>query len=518
MFTPADIKQIKERGSHLQEVERQIENFVKGFPYASLIAAATPANGINRLKEDEIQSLENYYEQESKALRAVKFVPASGAASRMFKLLFEFMQDFNATQGDLEKLFTEPKLKPVKDFFDKIHNFPFFDDLALVMDRAGLNIEDLLRSKNLVPVLEYLLLDKGLGYSKLPKGLLRFHAYKNGDKRLSIEEHLVEGAVYAADAQGDVRMHFTVSPEHLEKFKEAIEAKKGTYEQKYKVRYHISFSEQKASTDTIAVNPDNSPFREDDGSLLFRPGGHGALIENLNDLTEPLIFIKNIDNVVPDSLKADTFRFKKVIGGVLLKTKNQVHNYLKELKSGTPGEAKINEIAEYCDGTLFMKLCAEFNNLSAEEKCKQLINKLDRPIRVCGMVKNEGEPGGGPYLVKNQKGHISLQIIESSQMDSKNEAQMELVKNATHFNPVDLVCYTYNYNGEKFDLTQYVDPATGFISEKSKDGKDIKAQELPGLWNGAMARWITLFVEVPIITFNPVKTINDLLRKEHQAG
>ncbi len=321
MFTQADIKQIRERGSDLQNVEQQINNFIKGFPYAGLIAAATPANGIIRLKEDEIQSLENFYEQESKALLVVKFVPASGAASRMFKLLFEFMQDFNATQGDLEKLFTDTKLKPVKEFFDKIHDFPFFDDLASTMERAGLNIEDLLCSKNLVPVLEYLLLDKGLGYAKLPKGLLRFHAYKNGDKRLSIEEHLVEGAIYAADAQADVRMHFTVSPEHLEKFKEAIEAKKGAYEEKYQVRYHISFSEQKASTDTIAVKPDNSPFREDDGSLLFRPGGHGALIENLNDLNEPLIFIKNIDNVVPDSLKADTFRFKKVIAAYCSKQK-----------------------------------------------------------------------------------------------------------------------------------------------------------------------------------------------------
>ncbi len=518
MFTQNDIQQMEKRGSNQNDVEQQIQHFIDGFPYAQLVAPATPGNGLIVYNDDEIEKLETFFDEQRQSIDILKFVPASGAASRMFKHLFEFMTNYQGSHDDLVELHKDKGFNSVHYFFEHIHDFPFFDDLKKVMARNNLNIEDLLRSKNLVPILEYLLTDKGLSYASLPKGLLKFHAYKKQPPRMSIEEHLVEGAVYAASADGVAHIHFTVSPEHRKKFLEAIKATRHIYEKKYNIRFEIAFSEQKPYTDTIAVDLDNKPFRDTNGELLFRPGGHGALIENLNEIKTPLVFIKNIDNIVPDSLKPETFRYKKVIGGALLTHIQKIHAYLNKLINEQLSNETLNEIADYCNNTLFMKLDDSFDAASPEEKTKALIDKLNRPVRVCGMVKNEGEPGGGPYLVKNQKGHISLQIVESSQMDQNNPEQMEMVKNATHFNPVDLVCYLYDYQGNKFDLTEFIDPITGFISQKSKDGRDLKAQELPGLWNGAMARWITLFVEAPIITFNPVKTVNDLLRKEHQAG
>ncbi|MCD4720334.1 MAG: DUF4301 family protein, partial [Desulfobacula sp.] len=355
-----------------------------------------------------------------------------------------------------------------------------------------------------------------LDYGKLPKGLLKFHRYEHSN-RVALEEHLVEAAMYGVSKNKKAYVHFTVSPEHLEKFKTQVDQVKDEYEKLFDITFEISYSVQKSSTDMIAVDMNNEPFREKDGSLLFRPGGHGALIENLNDLEADLIFIKNIDNVVPDRLKEITTTYKKVIGGLLLKLQSKTFEFLKELEKSESTNL-IEKIEAFAQSDLNIKIPNGFNELGPDEKKSFLFRHLNRPIRICGMVKNEGEPGGGPFWVKNSKGEVSLQVVESSQVNASDEEQMKILQSSTHFNPVDLVCGTRNYKGESFDLHEFIDPETGFISIKSKDGKNLKAQELPGLWNGAMADWITIFVEVPIITFNPVKTVNDLLRPQHQPS
>lgn len=357
------------------------------------------------------------------------------------------------------------------------------------------------------------MLESGLNYGALPKGLLRFHSYPDG-KRTPMQEHLVEGALYAANTSKIVNIHFTVSKEHRLLFEKHLNESIQAFEKSFGVNYKVSFSEQKQSTDTIAADENNQPFRDKE-ELVFRPGGHGALIENLNDLDGDVIFIKNIDNVVPDSLKDVTVTYKKVIAGTLITLQEQSFAYLKEMEKGLTSEDKLVEIAQFCEQKLNNQH-TDFGSLSAEDKKSYLFNKLNRPMRVCGMVKNVGEPGGGPFLTVNADGTISPQILESSQIDLKNPADKQKMEQSTHFNPVDLVCGVTNYRGVKFDLVKYVDKNTGFISLKSKSGKELKALELPGLWNGAMSNWNTIFVEVPIETFNPVKTVNDLLRPQHQ--
>ena len=346
---------------------------------------------------------------------------------------------------------------------------------------------------------------------------MKFHTYTSG-ARTPFEEHLVEGALYSTDKDGKSRLHFTVSPEHQKGFEQLLEEVKSSYENELKVSFDVSFSQQKPSTDTIAVDIENEPFRENDGSLLFRPGGHGALIENLNDLDADVIFIKNIDNVVPDRLKDETVKYKKALAGYLLKVQKVLHFYQEELNEKhyvALDHAFLAAASNFLENTLNTVPAESQYYTEKEELYYYLKEKLNRPLRVCGMVKNEGEPGGGPFWAKNSDGTISLQVAESVQIDPANIDQQNIAKHATHFNPVDLVCAVKNYKGEKYDLTKFTDPATGFISIKSKDGKELKAQELPGLWNGAMSNWNTLFVEVPILTFNPVKTVNDLLREQH---
>jgi Domain of unknown function (DUF4301) len=436
-------------------------------------------------------------------------VPASGAASRMFKALFEFKDAFQHAQAD-EQL---AKNKALTAFFKDLRKFAFYQNLEESMAAKGLNLSQALADKKYDLVLANLLEDSGLGYGNLPKGLLQFHSYESFT-RTPAEEHLVEGANYAKDAQGKVLLHFTVSPEHRSRFDELMAKVKNRYEKEYGVSYEIGFSEQKLSTDTIAVGLDNQPFRNKDGSLLFRPAGHGALLENLNELDADIIFVKNIDNVVPDRLKATTYTYKKAIAGLLLDYQQRIFAYLDQLDKGEANDQLLDEIASFLEKELCVKTDQSF--ASKDLKISYLRGKLNRPIRVCGMVKNEGEPGGGPFWAKNSDGSMSLQIAESAQIDMDNAAQKAIAASATHFNPVDLVCATKDYKGRKFDLLQFRDPMTGFISEKSKDGKTLKALELPGLWNGAMADWNTLFMEVPIETFNPVKTVNDLLRDQHQ--
>ena len=465
--------------------------------------------------EKETKELSDFYTENAKNINILKFVPASGAASRMFKHLFEFRDNYKGADEDYKQFLKDKSFNSVYNFFDKIKNFAFYDDLKAVMLKHGLNIKQCIKSKDFVTVIDFLLSEKGLNYAKLPKGLLKFHNYPDGS-RMSVEEHLVEGAVYCKDKNNNVAIHFTVSPEHKEEFIEEVNRLKGKYEKYFNVKFNIGFSIQKSSTDTIAVDMNNKPFREQDESLLFRPGGHGALIENLNDLEGDIIFIKNIDNIVPDKLREPTYLYKKVIAGYLLKLQKKTFEYLEMLPKGNLNNSQLDEIENFADNKLEIKIEDNFKNLTKPEKTKYLFDKLNRPMRVCGMVKNEGEPGGGPFWVRNSKGENSFQIVESSQIDLKNPEQNNIVQKATHFNPVDLVCGVRDYKGEPFDLKKYVNTSTGLISVKSKNGKNLKAQELPGLWNGAMADWITVFVETPIITFNPVKTANDLLRKQHQ--
>jgi hypothetical protein len=424
------------------------------------------------------------------------------------------METYTGSEDDLKKFEADQSFDSVYNFISNIRKFAFIEDLENALQEDDLLLEELLDTKQYGVIVKYLLTETGLNYSNLPKGLLKFHQYDD-ISRMPVGEHLVEGAHYARRNNGDVFVHFTVSPEHKTKFLLAIDAVLPWYEDIFKVKYHLSFSEQKPSTDTLAVDMDNEPFREKDGSLLFRPGGHGALIENLNDLEGEVIFVKNIDNVVPDRLKEPTYLYKKVIGGLLLKLQKQTFESLELLEDGNLSDDELHGIAEFAVKELMVPLGSDFDKLDKSGKIDALFTKLNRPIRVCGMVKNEGEPGGGPFWLKNSDGDVSLQVVESSQIDLKNPDQIRIVQEATHFNPVDLVCGVKDFNGNKFDLRAFVDASTGFISTKSKDGKTLKAQELPGLWNGAMADWITIFVEAPVITFNPVKTVNDLLREQH---
>ena len=507
MLTHEDKELLAKKGISEEKIAEQLACFEKGFPFLKLSAAASVENG--GIMKTEAKDFERYlaawnaYKDGEKKI--VKFVPASGAASRMFKNMFEFLgADYDKPTTDFEK-----------KFFDHIHDFAFYNDLnAACMDNTGKNIDALLSEQNYKAIVSNLLEAAGLNYGALPKGLLKFHRYADG-VRTPLEEHLVEGALYAAGKTGKVNIHFTVSTEHRALFEKLVAAKVGEYEAKYGAKYHISFSEQKPSTDTVAADMENKPFRDKDGKLLFRPGGHGALIENLNDLDADIVFIKNIDNVVPDRLKADTVIYKKLLAGVLVTLQKQAFEYLELLDSGHYSHEQLETIIRFVQQQLRCRR-TDLKELEDADLVIYLRKKLNRPMRVCGMVKNVGEPGGGPFLAYNPDGTISLQILESSQIDMNDPEKKAMFEKGTHFNPVDLVCAIRDYKGRKFNLLEHVDKATGFISYKSKNGKDLKALELPGLWNGSMSDWNTVFVEVPLSTFNPVKTVNDLLREQHQ--
>jgi len=517
MFTEKDLQQIKQKGLEAKDVENQIDNFKQGFPFIKLVAAATPTHGLHSFSESDAKGLAIFFDENYKDYDLLKFVPASGAASRMFKHLFEFMLNYTGSDADIADYESDKGFNSVFNFFDKIENFAFYKQLQEILANDGFDLQRLIADKDFKIILEYFLTDKGLDYAAMPKGLLLFHNYPEGP-RYSLEEHLVEAANYSTNSEKQSKIHLTVSPDHQFKFESAVEEKSPAFQDKYGVKYFVDFTQQMPHTDIVAVDMNNQPFRLDDGSLLFRPGGHGALIENLNQLESEIVFVKNIDNIVPDRLRETTYLYKKVIGGLLFKLQDQAFEYLDMLDDGNIEDSKIEEIKEFAQKELNIHISPAFIAYDKMDKIDFLFNKLNRPMRICGMVKNEGEPGGGPFWVQSENGEQSLQIVESSQMDLNNTNQKEIVANATHFNPVDLVCGIMDFNGNKFDLKEFVDPATGFISIKSMGGKDLKAQELPGLWNGAMANWITVFVETPIITFNPVKTVNDLLRNQHQPS
>lgn len=506
MLTQDDKALLSKKGISEEQIAAQLDCFKEGFPFLKLEAAASVGNGI---VSPDACALKNYvqawedYKKEGHVI--MKFVPASGAASRMFKNLFEFLgSDNDVPTTDFEK-----------KFFAEIEHFAFFDDLnEACLKNTGKGIHQLIAANDYKSVVSNLLESAGLNYGSLPKGLLKFHKYEDG-ARTPLEEHLVEGALYASSEGDKVNVHFTVSPEHRALFEKLVTEKSAEYTRKYNVIYNVSFSEQKPSTDTVAADMENLPFRDEKGRLVFRPGGHGALIENLNDLNADIVFIKNIDNVVPDRLKADTVTYKQLIAGVLVTLQKKAFDYIRLIDSGKYTHQQIEEIIRFVQQDLCCRN-PKIKDLEDGDLVLYLKSKLNRPMRVCGMVKNVGEPGGGPFLAYNADGTVSLQILESSQIDMNDPEKKAMFEKGTHFNPVDLVCALRDYKGNNFDLLKYVDKATGFISYKSKNGKDLKALELPGLWNGSMSDWNTVFVEVPLTTFNPVKTVNDLLREQHQ--
>jgi hypothetical protein len=514
-FNDRDLKQIKELGLTAEKILSQIESFKKGFPYARLNRPCTVADGIHVLSRSDLDRYAEIHMEAALSGRTMKFVPASGAASRMFK---SFLAVYGRHDRITEKeIFREKDSdhRAVQEFIRGLKRFAFYEDLGSTMARHGLDLPVLLEKGEYKPILEFLLTAKGLDLANIPKGLIKFHFYP-GHSRTAFEEHLVEGAAYTRDRNRRVRLHFTVSPEHEIAVSRHIERTRALYEREG-VTFIVEFSSQKSSTDTLAVDMDNHPFRDSDGALVFRPGGHGSLLENLWDLSGDILFLKNIDNVAPDRIKEETLIYKKALGGLLIELQKRIFSCVQTLMSGGVDREALTQIVGFMKDRLFIMIPGRLERQSLDEQVRYLVSKLNRPLRVCGMVKNEGEPGGGPFWVEQSDGTCSLQIVESSQVDMGSSEQKKILGSSTHFNPVDLVCAVRDYKGKPFDLRRFADPETGFISIKSKDGKDLKALEHPGLWNGAMADWTTVFVEVPLATFSPVKTLLDLLRKEHQA-
>lgn len=500
-----DYETLKRKGISEEKLNEEIVMLREGFPYLRIEGPAVIGNGICAVNEEmRANAIDMWNKYLDSKATVLKMVPASGAASRMFKDLFSFLN------GKSDK----PDNDFIKKFFAEIEKFAFFPLLnETCMRLYGKSIATLVEEKRYKDVVKALLDKEGLSYGNLPKALLKFHKVE-GTSRVALEEHLAEGAQYAAGKDGKVNVHFTVSEDHIPLVEEKLEEVKKVLEHKYGVEYDITLSVQKPSTDTVAATLKGEPYREN-GELFFRPGGHGALIENLNDLDADIIFVKNIDNVVPDSRRRSTIDNKKIIGGILVGVKQKINDYCEKLSKGTPTAEELDEMLNF----LHKVLCITHDgteNMTPEDKAAYIFEKLNRPTRVCGMVKNEGEPGGGPFLAYNPDGTLSPQILESTQIDPKDKAAQKMLKESTHFNPVDLVCSIKDFKGEKFNLPDYVDKATGFISRKSREGVEILALELPGLWNGAMSDWNTVLVEVPADTFNPVKTVNDLLRDAHQ--
>ncbi|MBQ8255480.1 MAG: DUF4301 family protein [Alphaproteobacteria bacterium] len=474
VFSQKDIEQIKNHGVSIDAINQQLNDFQTGFAFADIVSPATIGDGIQEMLTPDFADIFN---ENKNNYKIVKFVPASGAATRMFKDLFEFL-----SSGTMNKT--------TQNVLDNLTEFAFYSDLKQYLP------------ENATPkqIIEALITNQGLNYGALPKGLLKFHKY-NDENRTAIAEHLAEGSQYAS-ANNNVNIHFTVSPEHISGFKDLLTTLVPKYEAQFGQKYNISMSTQKSETDTIAVNLDNTPFRNEDGSLLFRPAGHGALIENLNEIDADIIFIKNIDNVCPDSLRADTILHKQMLAGLGIKIQQKIFDYINALDSGA---ANLDTIKEFIAKKLGIKISDASN----------IRNVLNRPLRVCGMIKNTGEPGGGPFWVQSSDGVQTLQIIEPGQVAPENA---HILKNGEYFNPVDLICFVRDYQGNKFNLTEYIDPKTGFISEKSKNGRPLRAMERPGLWNGAMAKWNTVFVEVPLSTFTPAKVVTDLINDGHKSN
>ncbi|SEM23652.1 protein of unknown function [Syntrophus gentianae] len=514
LFSDKDKAQIERQGLSVDQVMEQIQIFREGAAPLKLNRPCTLHDGIRVIGEEEGKALETLHDEEARAGRMLKFVPASGAASRMFKdwywIMAKGIEEYTETGSKIDFL------KEIKDILlGDLKKYAFFEDLKAVVAEGGQNLDELMKKGEIRTILSSILTADGMNYGQLPKALLKFHKSPEGS-RAAIEEHLVEAALYAKDAGGRCRLHFTVSVEHEKAVAEFLKQKAAVYEKRLDASFDLSLSVQHAYTDTLAVDMNGLPFRNPDGTLVFRPGGHGALLENLNLLDGDIIFIKNIDNVVPDSLKSVTVLYKKILGGYLIKLQKVIFAYAAQLAAGGVSEKELGRIVEFCKKDLCLSFPADFPEKPLSVRCEQVFQKLNRPLRVCGVVRNVGEPGGGPFWVEDEDGALSLQIVEEAQINPNSESQRTLWKTATHFNPVDLVCGVRDYSSQKFDLKQFINRKAIFIARKTEKGRELQALELPGLWNGAMADWNTVFVEVPLETFNPVKTVNDLLRPQHQ--
>jgi hypothetical protein len=504
-WSAGDRKRITAEGLTIAEADRQLVLFRRGVSPARLIRPCRAGDGIVLLTPAEQEELLAAYGDSLGTKRFMKFVPASGAASRMFREWHQGLREGGfLTEAEREH------------FVRNLKRYPFFADLKAAVAAKGLDLDDLIGKRKEGTILRFILTAEGLDYGQLPKALLKFHTYPGGC-RTALEEHLVEATMYARDAQGCARLHFTVSIEHERGVRERLSQVIGEYEARYGTVFEIEISKQEKATNTLAVDPGNRPFRDGKGKLVFRPGGHGALLANLDALTADVIFLKNIDNVVPDHLKPVTVRWKKILGGALITLQNGISQRLRLLESGNAGDTELREIALFLREKLLIDTPPAFERRSPGERRSFLFRRLNRPLRVCGMVKNVGEPGGGPFWIDDPDGSEgpSLQIIEESQIDRNDPRQRDIWASATHFNPVDLVCGIRDYRGEKFPLMQFADPALSIIARKSEQGRELMALERPGLWNGSMAFWNSLFVEVPLATFNPVKTVSDLLRPQH---
>ncbi|MCL5126949.1 DUF4301 family protein [Algibacter sp. L4_22] len=515
MFSEQDIQQIKNKGITLNQVEAQVSRIKNGMTYSNLIAAGNIGKGIESYNDAEIQNYIKGFEAKQNSLDMVRFVPASGAATRMFKFLFQFLKNFDANKESIEEYIENKNDKLIEIFISGLEKLPFYNDVLIKAKSINPNFDSLNEGEACTAFVKTMLDEDALNYSFFPKGLLPFHKYNNVEVT-AFREHLLESTLYAS-SNNKANLHFTVSEKHHKYFNAELDKIKSALEEKTNTVFNISFSYQKEETETLALTTDNEIYRKEDGSILFRPAGHGALIENLNDLDHDIVFIKNIDNIVVFDDNKGVSEYKKMLGGVLVEAQERAFNFLNQLDEVGVSEAEMLKIAQFITTKMNISIGDEFDDMASEDKKNYLKNKLNKPIRVCGMVENVGEPGGGPFWVKDKNGDVSLQIVEFAQIDIDNKAQAEIVKNATHFNPTDLVCGVKNYKGEKFNLLNYVDPEAAFITMKTQNGTDIQALELPGLWNGSMADWITVFVEVPLNTFSPVKTVNDLLKPEHQG-
>ena len=514
-YSNKDLEQIQHKGISKNTVEDQVARLKNGMSYSDLVAAATIKKGIESFDDNEIQDFIKLYEANQNDQSIVKFVPASGAASRMFKFLFQFLQRFNPAKQSIKEYAERHNDNLIIPFIEQLKTFPFYNEVMLALKKANPDYDGLSNDQKHLQFVKTMLDDSALNYSFFPKGLLPFHQYGN-ESITAFQEHLFESTLYAA-SNGKANLHFTVSKKHHQYFLQVLDTIKEDLEQKTKTTFNVSFSYQKESTETVALTEKGEVYRAEDNSILFRPGGHGALLENLNDLDNDLVFIKNIDNIVVSNKNVKVSNYKKLLAGVLLDVQKEAFANLHKLDEGNLTDADFKMIALFLRYRLNVPIVQDFDALAAKEKTAFLREKLNRPMRVCGMVKNEGEPGGGPFWVKDKEGKISLQIVEFAQIDFRRKNQQELVYKATHFNPTDLVCGVKNYKGEKFNLLDFVDPEAAFITMKTQNGIEIKALELPGLWNGSMAHWNSIFVEVPLETFNPVKTVNDLLKPAHQV-
>lgn len=512
MLCKEDYTYLAEKGIEKERVEELIQTIQAGQKFLKLEKPTTIGDGILKHEPAEVQKYIDLYDASYQELDCMKFVPASGAATRMFHRMIFLRDQYKGKIEEFIEVSAQRGFYSVKNSFDNLQKFAFYPELFRRFFRRGTNLERLVRKNDYKKVASMLLGKKGLNYAQLPKAMILFHKYP-GHARTAFEEHLQEAAMYCQDKNGKAHLHFTIDPRFQKQFEKREKLAYKNFLKEAGAKMHIEYSQQYPTTDSITLDENGEILRDKEGMPVLRPGGHGALLNNLNTLDADMIFVKNIDNVAPDNTKHETVKYKKLLGGIMIELREQVFEYLRILDKH-PDDARLGEIE------IFVKEKFGLTEIPTESASKKRCLKkfLNRPIRICGMVENTGEPGGGPFWVKDKKGRNSLQIVEKAQINFSNKAQAAIVDDATHFNPVDMVCCVRDYKGKSFDLKKFRNDKAGFVVKKNHQGSSVFSYELPGLWNGAMAEWITLFVEVPLISFNPVKEVNDLLRMEHQTA